>query len=221
MHSAPAHVPAPLVGALAVVLAAVGCRSAPIDSPDRDQFISQLCAEFDTCCAVAGLPADRGRCRAHYSGLVPAAGYDQVLADACLREIAALADDKCAWISRATPRCEQVFAGNGTAKPGESCEYEDCAYSTEGQVKCSQAVVNDKVCDFFDDLCKPRLALGADCANDDWCEAAAYCQDGTCAARRANGEHCEANSECLVNNCTNQTCGPSNEFALVFLCGEN
>jgi hypothetical protein len=81
--------------------------------------------------------------------------------------------------------------------------------------------VTSAYCDFNDDICKERLELGSKCANDDWCQATAYCEPSAlmCVARRAQGETCESASECLNNSCLNHRCEPSNEFALVFLCG--
>lgn len=293
-----------VVAVWAMVLAPVGCKFSELDS----ELISQLCAEFETCCTAAGRPVDGAKCRAHYSALAPAAGFDQAKADTCLREVAALGDEKCAWLSPATPTCQQIFAGSGTANPGEACQNgSDCALSAEGQVRCVRAVVDDVAvvqqcqlllsgvetsypcvanikdglihffgdrdtpptegylcdaadglvcsrnngasstdaceplpavgefcnlaggcvpaayCDFIDSVCKDRVPVGAACWSDDMCQPTSYCQPSdnanTCAVQQPNGTPCTMDAECLVKRCTNHQCGPSNDFALVFLCG--
>jgi hypothetical protein len=151
-----------------MVLAVVGCSSGALDDAGSwDDLISRLCAEFESCCTAAERPVDGAECRAHYSALAPASAYDQAKADACLQEIAARGADKCAWISRATPSCERVFAGGGTAKPGEPCQHSsDCALSAEGQARCVRTVVDDAVVVQQCQLLLPGVESSYPCVGD-------------------------------------------------------
>jgi hypothetical protein len=122
----------------ALCLSAGGCSSgddaaAPVNA---DEFITELCADFEPCCAAAGLPADAARCRGIYETVIPREGYDSAAAGACLAEIRSL-KDKCGG-SEATPSCDRVFRGSGgTKQPGEECESaSDCATPNEGTVLC-------------------------------------------------------------------------------------
>jgi hypothetical protein len=107
------------------------------EAGNRDEFISQICAEYADCCAAAGLPADGSQCRAFYSAFAPSSGYDQAAGQACLDEVRLL-PDKCANGALNTSSCEKVFAGSaGTSKPGEPCEdNRDCAPSDKGEIEC-------------------------------------------------------------------------------------
>src|SRR3954464_13537594 len=127
-----------VVSVFGMLLAAVGCGSTESNGAgNRDQFISQLCAELASCCTAAGRPGDGAQCRAFYSAFVPGLRFDSAKADACLKEVRALGESKCDSISEGPPSCRQVFTSNGTAKPGEPCESEtDCAPSAEGAVRC-------------------------------------------------------------------------------------
>jgi hypothetical protein len=84
--------------------------------------------------------------------------------------------------------------------------------------------VTSAYCDFASGSCLERKALGEPCGTDDECQEGGYCDqsaatDSTCLASRAQGEACTTNSECASDNCTNQECGPVDDFTLAFICG--
>lgn len=87
----------------------------------------------------------------------------------------------------------------------------------------SYSCILSAYCDLASGTCKARAALGAACQVDAECQDAAYCEPSSkiCAAQRAPGATCALDSECDYGNCTNQKCGPSDDLALVFLCGSN
>lgn len=133
------------VGIVGLVLAAVGCGDSDSNgASNKDEFISQLCAEFSDCCREAGRPADGAQCRAFYGAFAPAGGFDQAKANACLAEVRAQGDDKCDTAAGGTPSCDQVFSSvAGTAEPGEACEDDDdCAPSDEGEVECETQFID-------------------------------------------------------------------------------
>lgn len=144
-----------LGGALALGLVTVGCSDSDSGGAgSKDQFISQMCAEFSDCCAAADRPSDGSQCRAFYGAFAPAAGYDEAAANACLAELRGLGSDKCQTDATDAPSCDEVFSAGGTKQPGEECvEDSDCAPAEEGDVEC--------VSDFVDDAtvqqCQVRL----------------------------------------------------------------
>lgn len=128
-------------GALGLVLAGTGCGNDSDGAGDKDQFISQLCAEFADCCEAAGRPSDGAQCRAFYGAFAPASGYDQAAASSCLDEMRALGDEKCD--GGTTPSCSKVFASGGTKQPGEACDDDsDCVPSDAGRVDCVSKFVD-------------------------------------------------------------------------------
>jgi hypothetical protein len=124
---------------LGMWLAAVGCGDSKSDGAgDREQFLSQLCAEFSDCCKAAGRPSDGSQCRAFYGAFTSASSYDQAAASTCLDEVRAQGSAKCDASSTTTPSCGKVFATSGTKQPGEACEDDsDCAPPASGRVECA------------------------------------------------------------------------------------
>jgi hypothetical protein len=104
---------------------------------------------------------------------------------------------------------EQTHACEALGAPGEPC--------ANGLRRC----VSSAYCSFADEMCKDRVALGAECESDDACQVGTYCdpRNDTCAPQSALGEDCANNAECLSESCINQTCGSSNDLGLTFLCG--
>jgi hypothetical protein len=129
---------------IALALTVVSCgKSGGSAAGNKDQFISQLCAEFSDCCKAAGRPSDGAQCRAFYGAFAPATGYDQSAATACLDEVRATGGNKCEEISGNTPSCNKVFQSSGTKKPGETCETDsDCAPPDAGEATCVSNYVN-------------------------------------------------------------------------------
>lgn len=118
-------------------LGVVGCGDDK-SAGNKDQFISQYCAVFSSCCKAAGRPSDGAQCRALYGAFTSAADYDQAAGQACLDEARA-ASDKCDTSMASSPSCDKVF-GSGSAgkkKPGETCDSDsDCAPPESGSAGC-------------------------------------------------------------------------------------
>ncbi|MBX3208370.1 MAG: hypothetical protein KF764_25215 [Labilithrix sp.] len=68
-----------------------------------------------------------------------------------------------------------------------------------------------------DNVCKARVAVGQSCATEP-CASAAYCQDGSCRARKSDGEACTSNSECLGDCNARKVCAPFDGIANRALC---
>jgi hypothetical protein len=143
-----------LGGALVLALATACGESDSGSAGNKDQFISQMCAEFSDCCAAAERPSDGAQCRAFYGAFAPAAGYDEAAASDCLAELRALGSDKCETYAFDAPSCDDVFSAGGTKQPGEPCEEDsECAPSEDGDVEC----VSDFVGDATVQQCQVRL----------------------------------------------------------------
>jgi hypothetical protein len=124
--------------------------------------------------------------------------------------------------------------GDGIALMGYLCDVAD-GLTCDDQTNACEAIgatgqpctnglrqcVSSAYCSFDDFICKDRVALGSACESDDACQVGTYCEAGgdTCAAQSAPGLACATNAECLSDNCTNQTCGPSDDLGLALLCG--
>lgn len=112
------------------------------------------------------------------------------------------------------------------AKSGDPCNFscgagEDCTSTTYGSADSNLALcfAQDGLhCDYLSDgaeTCKPLLALGAPCANDEQCGVANYC-DTTCKKRGVLGDPC---TRCLDSlTCVNNQC-VSPPFASDSTCG--
>jgi hypothetical protein len=109
------------------------------------EFVAKLCAEFTGCCKAAGLPSDGVSCRALYSSIVPKADYNANAAGACVAELHAAGDAKCAGsLDALAPSCDLAFGNAGTKKPGETCSEDDeCAVSPMGKVECATRYVDN------------------------------------------------------------------------------
>jgi hypothetical protein len=140
---------------MALVCALAGCSSGDSDGAgEKEQFISELCAEYAGCCEAAGRPSDGAQCRAFYGAFVSASSYDATAAQACLEEVRAR-QDQCDSSSASAPSCGKVFtSSSGAQMPGDECEDDaDCAPASSGRVEC----VSDFVGDATIRKCQTRL----------------------------------------------------------------
>lgn len=110
---------------------------------DANAFFDDFCATFGPCCAKVNKPTDGAGCRTFYAAFTSDQVYDAAKGQACLNEIHSHQNDAdfCSDPTGKSPSCEGVFkkagSSSGTKAPGETCsEDEDCASSSEGDVRC-------------------------------------------------------------------------------------
>ena len=120
----------------ALVAAPIACSGS---SGGKNDFIARYCAEFNPCCAKAGLPSDGAQCRA-FLALAFSGPYDASAGDACLADLQAESSSPTfcnANASLETLSCKKVFGG-GSSAPGSACTQDsECAPSPDGPVRCA------------------------------------------------------------------------------------
>jgi hypothetical protein len=112
------------------------------------------------------------------------------------------------------------------SKSGDACDFscragEDCTSTTYGAVDSNLAMCfgqDGLYCDYLSSspaTCKPLLALGSICSNDEQCGVTNYC-DTTCKKRGVLGDPCTRCLDALT--CVNSHC-VSPPFATDYTCG--
>jgi hypothetical protein len=204
---------------LGVAAAPLGCASdeakgEPVtvdDFPAR--YAAAVCSGYTRCCSARQLTfADEAGCRSLIESaladalaqLGPKQRFDAAVAQECLAYGAALTCQYDAIAERNEPRgltpCERFI--DGTVAPGGACESrDDCAWQP-GEVGggCTNGACSSILGAKLGESCSDQGATPRDCDEQAWCDS------GTCAARKSGGATCNGNDQCESQDCFNGSC---------------
>jgi hypothetical protein len=176
-----------------------------------ERYAEAFCGRTFDCCNITDLGerlinssiVDYAGCRIVYRTIWDAAiepivaegekagrvSFSQANFDACMQTVRGLS---CADLGNVAAFCDNVFTPKVAA--GQAC------YSN---IECI-----DGTCDFpggaSAGTCKAKPApvgMGGACTENAGCNAGLYCNGGTCAALKADGEACGNKDECLAGAC--------------------
>lgn len=110
---------------------------------------------------------------------------------------------------------------NGIIEPGEVCDDgnnadgDGCSANCLSDETCGNGIIDlitGEACDDGNatsgDGCSAscRIEVGGSCSDNSQCSSGLLCENGTCAAKRLDGEACTTGNECASGNCTDQVC---------------
>lgn len=131
-------------------------------------------------------------------------GLRGTLGDECQQSCEQATDGSvvCAWGPSSSGYADGSRITNCFANDGLACgNTSQCvALASNGEVcvddsSCSRELYCDAARGY---ICQSRRTVGQSCADYTApCVAAAYCAEGTCASKKANGAKCSTNAECL------------------------
>jgi hypothetical protein len=188
-----------------------------------DRVAELTCAAEQACCSTprpmaSCVAAVLGDCIIDAVAADPKVGLDQAGADAALAEF-----------QQRTSTCDSGVAAwavsqqgfprsyDGTIAAGGDCTPPNGLGASQTQVAVALASCQDAAstaCLPTETTwsCAPRAAAGGPCFTDLNCQAGLYCMsgsgtfDGTCAARKADGQACVQDSECTSILCRGDVC---------------
>jgi len=186
------------------------CCSKKSDCDDQNVCTTDKCSAQFKCTTTANNFAE---CKAGKCNGLSYTNPKTCLSNACTEggdDVACTGTNPCLIYGCGVDGCTVAFAPDGTVCAPVSCGAGyifTASKSCNGQGACANGGGTAPCPGGF--VCEDAATCASSCSDDAGCRPGWYCEPGgTCQPKRANGDACVADNQCLANHCDNGFCCP-------------